>query len=84
MLDLIYLDLTMCQAQYSVGLTRMLDLRCLYLIISQVQNNYRPPMACLGEWPTSIRSNLEEEVSLYKFSYTWRLKLYSLYTFLGI
>jgi hypothetical protein len=49
MLDPIYLDLTMCQAQYSVGLTRMLDLRRLYLIVSQVQNNYRPPMTCLGE-----------------------------------
>lgn len=38
-----------CQAQDSVGLARLPDPRHLILIVSQVQNNYHPLMACLGK-----------------------------------
>jgi hypothetical protein len=45
--DPIRLDLTVCQAQDSMGMARMSDPKHLNLTVSQVQDNYHPSMACL-------------------------------------
>jgi hypothetical protein len=45
--DPIRLNLTVCQAQDSMGMARMSDPRHLNLTVSQVQDNYHRFMACL-------------------------------------
>jgi hypothetical protein len=39
----------MCKAQDSMRQARILDLWCLDLAVSQVQDNYHPLIACPGE-----------------------------------
>jgi hypothetical protein len=64
------LNLTVRQAQGDVGLAHMIDQRRLNFALSQVQDNDHPSLAYLGERPISIGSNLMEELSFYRFSYT--------------
>jgi hypothetical protein len=69
-----------------MSLARMSDLIRLDLAVSQVQDNNHPSLAYVGEWSSSFDmsrrvTNLPWvypqgiELSLYKLSYTWRLKL---------